>query len=89
MFLKDSKAANYLSRIEPGEVVDLQLGDYPAIEALAFAVIEMRQREKDYREFDEEEDMRLAESYAWRMADDSSNDAHRGQIVHSGGFFHR
>ncbi len=42
MFLKDSKTKNYLGEIEPSEVVSLELGDYPAIEALAFAVIEMR-----------------------------------------------
>ncbi len=42
MFLKDSKTKDYLGEIEPSEVVTLELGDYPAIEALAFAVIEMR-----------------------------------------------
>jgi len=42
LFLKDSKTKNYLGEIEPSEVVELQLGDYPAIEALAFAMIEMR-----------------------------------------------
>jgi hypothetical protein len=31
-----------LGEIEPSEVVTLELGDYPAVEALAFAVIEMR-----------------------------------------------
>ena len=41
LFLKDSKIKNYLSEIEKNEAVELQLGDYPAIEALAFAVIEM------------------------------------------------
>ena len=64
LFLKESKVANYLSGIEPGEVVDLRLGDFPAVEALAFAVIEMNNREKDYPEFDQEADMRRAESYA-------------------------
>ena len=43
LFLKDSKTKNYLGEIEPSEVVELQLGDYPAIEALAFAVIELRE----------------------------------------------
>jgi len=42
LFLKDSKTKNYLGEIEPSEVVTLELGDYPAVEALAFAVIEMR-----------------------------------------------
>lgn len=37
----DSKIPAYLSGIEADEIPDLQLGDYPAIEALAFAVIEM------------------------------------------------
>jgi len=40
--LKDSKTKNYLGEIGPSEVVPLELGDYPAIEALAFAVIELR-----------------------------------------------
>lgn len=42
MFLKDSKTKNYLG-IKPNEVVTLELGDYPAVEALAFAVIELRE----------------------------------------------
>ena len=42
LFLKESKIINYLSAIEEGEIADLQFGDFPAIEALAFAVIEMR-----------------------------------------------
>lgn len=42
LFLKDSKIKNYLGEIEPSEVVELQLGDYPAIEALAFPLIELR-----------------------------------------------
>jgi hypothetical protein len=39
LFLKDSKVANHLGGINPEEVVDMQLGDFPVIEALAFAVI--------------------------------------------------
>ena len=62
--MKDSKVANYFSGIEPGEVVELQFGDYPAIEALAFAVIEMRNREKGFPEFNEEADMALVNSYS-------------------------
>ncbi|MCH7555903.1 MAG: hypothetical protein IIB56_00430 [Planctomycetes bacterium] len=42
MKLKDSKTKNYLGEIEPSEVVTLESGDYPAIEALPFAVIELR-----------------------------------------------
>ena len=42
LVIKNSKVKNYLSDIEPSEVIDLQLGDYPAVEALAFAVIELR-----------------------------------------------
>ncbi|MBC8468934.1 MAG: hypothetical protein H8D56_05635 [Planctomycetes bacterium] len=42
LVLKDSKTKNYLGDIEPSDVADLQLGDYPAIEAMAFAVIELR-----------------------------------------------
>lgn len=38
----DSKILNYLSEIEDGEAATLELGDYPAVEAIAFAVIEMR-----------------------------------------------
>lgn len=46
LFLRDSKILNYLSTIEPSEISDLELGSYPAIEALAFATIEMRKRSK-------------------------------------------
>jgi hypothetical protein len=42
LFLKESKVANYLSGINPEEVVDMQLGDYPAVEALGIVVAEMR-----------------------------------------------
>ena len=44
----DSKILNYL-RIEPDEVAELEFGAFPAIEALAFAVIEMQQWERDIR----------------------------------------
>jgi hypothetical protein len=44
LFLPDnSKIRGYLGEIEPGEIAELELGAYPAIEALAFAIIEMRQ----------------------------------------------
>jgi hypothetical protein len=42
LFLRDnSKLLKYLGDIEEGQVASLVLGDYPAIEALAFAVIEL------------------------------------------------
>jgi hypothetical protein len=43
--LKDSKILSYLSEIEESEITSHELGDYPAIKALAFAVIEMRDRD--------------------------------------------
>ena len=42
LFLKDSQVTNYLSEIDPSEIPTLEFGDFPAIEATAFAVIEMR-----------------------------------------------
>lgn len=47
LFLKDSKIANYLAAIEESEIADLELGAYPAIEALAFAVLELKERYPD------------------------------------------
>ncbi len=48
LFLPDnSKILSYLSEIKPGDIGELELGAYPAIEALAFAVLEMRQDERD------------------------------------------
>ncbi len=53
LFLKDSQVINYLSEIDPSEIPTLEFGDFPAIEALAFAVIDMRlygsQRRKSSR----------------------------------------
>jgi len=49
LFLKGSKILNYLSEIEESEIADLERGAYPAIEALAFAVIELLQWEGDVR----------------------------------------
>jgi len=43
----DSKILNYLSAIEPNNIYKLEFGDYPAIEALAFAVIESKSRIRD------------------------------------------
>ncbi|UCC97178.1 MAG: hypothetical protein JSW66_15190, partial [Phycisphaerales bacterium] len=42
LFLKDSKILGYMSEIENGQSSELKLGDYPGIEALAFAVLEAR-----------------------------------------------
>ena len=43
LFLKASKIRDYLGEIKPDEMEDLRFGDFPAIEAVAFAVIEMRE----------------------------------------------
>ena len=43
LFLKGGKILSYMSEIEEGQIAALELGDYPTIEALAFAVIELRQ----------------------------------------------
>jgi hypothetical protein len=43
LFLGDSTIVEYLSVIKEADMPELNFGDYPAIEALAFAVIEMRQ----------------------------------------------
>lgn len=66
LFLKESKILNYLSAIEQNEIHKLELGDYPAIQALAFAVIEMRNRERDSEPY--EEDMSIATSYSIKTA---------------------
>jgi len=44
LFLKNSKILDYMSEIDLREIAKLELGEYPAIEALAFAVIEMRNK---------------------------------------------
>jgi hypothetical protein len=49
LFLKDSKIVNYLAAIEENEIADLELGTYPAIEALAFALLELKERYPDAR----------------------------------------
>jgi len=50
LFLKDSKILNYLSEIEESEPATLEFGSYPAIEAIAFSVIEMRRYNFDFIE---------------------------------------
>lgn len=42
LFLKNSKIIDYLSTIESSGISTMEVGECPAIEALAFAVIEMR-----------------------------------------------
>jgi hypothetical protein len=42
LFLKESRILGHLSNIEPLDASGLEFGDYPAIEALAVAVLEMR-----------------------------------------------
>ena len=44
LFIKDSKIISYLSEIEETEINDFKLGEYPAIEAIGFTVIEMRKQ---------------------------------------------
>jgi len=45
LFLGQSKVVDYLAIIEPSQIPEMEFGDFPAIEALAFAVIEMRERD--------------------------------------------
>lgn len=42
-----SLVLQYMGEIAPDEIAELKLGAYPAIEALAYAVIEMRKWERD------------------------------------------
>jgi hypothetical protein len=54
LFLKDSKTVDSLAAIEPQEISTLEIGEFPAIEALAFAAFEIREigarrREKNNR----------------------------------------
>ena len=51
LFLKDSRVLNYLSEVEESDLAELELGDYPAIEALAFAVIEMLDHDRRSRAY--------------------------------------
>lgn len=64
LYLKHSKIVNYLSDIDPAEIAELRLGDYPAIEALAFAVLEMRMHYSHEHEGQESRDeSNLANTY--------------------------
>jgi hypothetical protein len=40
LFLKDSRSLEYLREIEEGAEVELELGEFPSVEALAFAALE-------------------------------------------------
>lgn len=40
LYLKNSKLLNYLGEIEPGEDAELERGDFPALEALIYPVVE-------------------------------------------------
>jgi len=42
LFLKNSRVTDYLSNVKPDEVPLMKWGDYPAIEALAMAVMALR-----------------------------------------------
>jgi hypothetical protein len=65
LFLKDSRAKDSLAVTDPAEVANLPFGAFPAIEALAFAVLELRDH-GGYLDapHDDYDDTRLAESYA-------------------------
>ena len=42
LFLKESRVKNCLSGFEPSEIYKMKVGDYPAIEAVAIAAIELQ-----------------------------------------------
>ena len=50
LYLKDSIILNYLSEIEESEIATLESGSYPAVEALAFAVIQMTNCIRSYEQ---------------------------------------
>ena len=71
LYLKDSKIVSYLSEIENEQISELQPGAYPAIEALAFAVIEMRSHHPATRPAEDRgygDETNLAGSYAWQKS---------------------
>jgi len=41
LFLKDSRIIPYLGEVKPDEIPFMEFGEYPAIEALTFAVHEI------------------------------------------------
>ena len=64
LFLKDSKVTEYLMLIEPSEISVMKQGEYPAIEALGFAVIELRDSEQT--DLTLEQIKELQERYGYR-----------------------
>jgi len=56
LFLRDSRVLNYLREVELNDITELELGHYPAIEAIAFAVLEMLQRGDDHLLHDPDDD---------------------------------
>jgi hypothetical protein len=50
LFLKDSGVVGYLSQVKPDEIPFLEFGEYPAFEALAFAVEELQSWLRQERE---------------------------------------
>ncbi len=69
LFLKTSKLVDYLADIEDGHIAELQPGDFPAIEALAFAVIELRNHYPADRPDENRDDgTDLAASYGWQKS---------------------
>jgi hypothetical protein len=65
LFLKDGMTANYLSGIEPEKVSTFEFGKFPAIEALAFAVTEMRHR-ASWSDNEATENTDIAQSYSYQ-----------------------
>jgi hypothetical protein len=47
LFLKESKIVNHMQAIDESEIAELRAGEYPAVEALAFAVIELKRQFPD------------------------------------------
>ena len=43
LFLKDSKLHGYMFQPQASDLASIEFGDFPAIEALAFAVLELEQ----------------------------------------------
>ena len=46
LFLKDSRSLEHLREIEQGAEVELELGEFPSVEALAFAALEGKEHKE-------------------------------------------
>lgn len=46
LFLKNSRITNYLKEILETEIASLKIGDYPSVESLGFAIVEMLRQEQ-------------------------------------------